>query len=419
MRKQVQRVLKPICALLTLTCCLLFSTFGYVKTQIPDSVLYTEKADMLINGIFPVKAVYSDRVGRVQGSEINTETEYEADMKLFGIFPISRVTVKKVPTRVVSVLGTPFGIKMYADGVMVVGMSEVDAESGDLSPAKNAGIEIGDIIVSVAGMSVSTNEELAAAVESSGGNKIAIVIKRNGERKTLFLTPAFSKSEKCYRIGLWVRDSSAGIGTLTFYDPTTNVVAGLGHGIADRTTGDIIPLLSGEMVGAEIVGLQKSQNGSPGELQGRFTGTKVGSLFVNSSVGVYGTAQSVYATDRLYPIALRQQVKNGEAKILTTIEGKTPEFYDCKIDKIYLSDDGDSKSMTVTITDSRLIDKTGGIVQGMSGSPIIQDGKLIGAVTHVFINDCCRGYAVFAETMLKTAESAEQLADEKALKDAS
>ncbi len=404
MRNKAKKVLKPLCAALTLCSCLLFFAFWYLSANIPESILYTDSADMVVSGIFPVKAVYSGDIRNVQGASDQIGTEYEANMKLFGIFPVTKTTVKKVPTYTVGVLGNPFGIKLYADGVMVVGMSDVDAKSGKISPAENAGIEVGDIIVSVAGITVSSNNEVAAVVSANKDKTISVVIKRNGVRKTVEVTPAYSESEKCYRIGLFVRDSSAGIGTLTFYDPKSNTVAGLGHGITDRTTGEIIPLLSGEMVGAEILGVEKSEVGNPGELKGRFTLTKVGDLLENSGVGVYGTTKSVYATDRLYPVAMKQEIKTGEAKIYTTISGAMPQFYDCRIDKIYLSDK-QSQSMVITITDETLLKTTGGIVQGMSGSPIIQDGKLVGAVTHVFINNPEKGYAIFAENMLETARS--------------
>ena len=401
MRSKVKRVISPIFALLAVSSCLLFASCWYLQKNLPDTISYTDSVGTIKTGIFKVTAERVDRVsnaGKTQNAQ--TSTEYNAVYKIFGVIPVRKTQVVKVPKRNVQVLGTPFGIKIYANGVMVVGMSDVDTDKGNTCPAKESGIKVGDIIHKVNGKKVYSNQELAKITENCQGNDLCMELSRNEKKMTVNVTPQYSVTEKCYKIGIWVRDSSAGIGTLTFYDSATGILAGLGHGITDSSTKKIIPIAKGELVSAEIISSEKSVTGDPGELHGRFSMKSLGELLLNSDSGVYGTAKSVFATDRSYPVAAKQEIKTGEAMVLTTVEGSEPKWYKCRIDKIYFSAKEESMDMALTITDPELIEKTGGIVQGMSGSPVIQNGKLIGAVTHVFLNDPTRGYAISIENML-------------------
>ena len=403
MRSKVKRVISPIFALLAVCSCLLFASCWYLQENLPESISYTDSLGVIRTGFFKVTAE-RDEIVSDAGKNANAETdEHNAVYKLFGIIPIGNTKVVKVPERYVQVLGNPFGIKIYAEGVMVVGMSDVDTQSGNISPAKKGGIKIGDIIHKIDGKRIYSNKEVAQSAENCQGKEISIELSRNGEMLTVVIAPEYSVTEKCYKIGIWVRDSSAGIGTLTFYDSATGTLAGLGHGITESTTKEIIPIAAGELVCAEIVGLEKSVACDPGELHGRFLSKSYGELLLNSVSGVYGTAKSVFATDRLYKVAAKQEIKVGEAKILTTISGGEPKEYSCRIEKVYFSAKEESMDMIVTITDPELLEKTGGIVQGMSGSPIIQNGKLVGAIAHVFVNEPTKGYAIFAEDMLETA----------------
>ncbi|MCL2884594.1 MAG: SpoIVB peptidase, partial [Oscillospiraceae bacterium] len=228
------------------------------------------------------------------------------------------------------------------------------------------------------------------------------------------LTPVKSVTENRYKAGMWVRDSAAGIGTLTFYVPGTNIFAGLGHAICDTDTGETMPLASGEIVPARIYSIKPGVAGTPGELRGGFEMGSLGSLTVNGDTGTYGQLTSLPAVHDAVPVAMKQEVKPGAAQILTTIDGTDPVLYDVRIDQVKYSDASPTRNLVITITDPRLLDKTGGIVQGMSGSPILQNGKLVGAVTHVFVNDPTRGYGIFAENMLKTADSVAQSLDNAA-----
>ena len=310
------------------------------------------------------------------------------------------MNIQEVNEPVLIPCGNPFGIKLLTDGVIVVEVGSFDTESGIKSPAADAGIKIGDIIKSINGQKVTSNDDIANIVESSGGEKLTVDIVRDGSNLVINASPRICKSDSAYRIGLWVRDSSAGIGTITFYDPDTGVFAGLGHPVCDVDTGKIMPLSSGEVVDVNVNGIKRGLSGIPGELIGGFTSNAaIGTLEMNCEKGLYGVLSDFTTNHEALPLGMRQEIKTGEAYIYTTISGSVPQKYKIVIEKIDLQDSQDSRNMIIKVTDERLLDKTGGIVQGMSGSPIIQNGKLVGAVTHVFVNNPTKGYAIFADAM--------------------
>lgn len=341
------------------------------------------------------------------GSEhtATSDGSYQVDVKLFGMVPVKKVSVDVVDRQTLVPCGTPFGVKMFTQGVLVVSMSDVETANGTVNPAKQAGIQVGDVITRIEGKQVNTNEQVSDMVEHSNGQPLKITAIHKNETYETTLTPVVSTSHTGYRAGIWVRDSSAGIGTLTFYSPETGVFGGLGHAICDVDTGEIMPLMTGEVVDVSINDVIKAKAGSPGELRGSFSSaTDMGRLIQNSETGIYGVLFEQYTGHEAMPIALKQEVKEGDAEILATIDGDTPKKYSIKIEKVSFSDKAKTKNMVVKVTDSELLEKTGGIVQGMSGSPIIQDGHLVGAVTHVFVNDPTRGYGIFIENMLDGAQ---------------
>lgn len=382
-----------------------FGAVIYLNGSISDNYKIKKGDGLTFNTAVPITAEYEGLKLSQTGKTEQIGEEFDVKLKAFGIIPFSTVNVEVVDELHVSVLGTPFGMKLYTDGVLVIDITTVETVSGSISPGEDAGVKKGDYILSADGKQVLTNEELSAAVAASGGNRIKLVIKRGGTPKTVYVTPALSKETNSYRIGLWVRDSSAGIGTLTFYSPATGIVCGLGHGVCDEDTGDLLELKNGEIVSAEIVSVEKGSSGSPGQLKGRFTYGTIGKIDCNSEKGVYSVLKGKLGFSRLTETALKQEVRDGDAQIFCTVDGREPQLYSCRIKKrssAYLSA---TQNMTVTVTDPELLNITGGIVQGMSGSPILQNGKLIGAVTHVLIDDPTTGYAIFAENMLKEAES--------------
>lgn len=334
----------------------------------------------------------------------STGNTFRMDLKLLGLINIKPVSVQVVDRRVVALCGTPFGIKMVTDGVMVVGTGAItDCNSRAVSPAQIAGIQEGDIILSINGEKISSKKQLTKLVESSAGQPLSLVVRRGEQLTSLHLSPVRSSLDNSYHLGLWVRDSSAGIGTMTFYDPNNGCFAGLGHAICDVDTGQLMPLSQGEIVEASIIGVHAGKSGSPGQLQGAFVANRsIGSLYTNSYNGVYGRLMNQPVDAQTIPMAQCQEVRQGPVKILTTVSGQKPQLFDACIEKLSLSQDEPTKNMVLRITDPDLLELSGGIVQGMSGSPIIQDGMLVGAVTHVFVNDPTRGYGIFAENMDNT-----------------
>lgn len=297
------------------------------------------------------------------------------------------------------VCGTPFGIKLLTDGVIVTGFAKIgDSDNAfELSPAGSAGIEKGDVITSVNGEKITSSENMSELIAASG-ESAELTYKRDDSEYTATVEIK-RDTDGQPRIGLWVRDSTAGIGTMTFYDAESGGCAGLGHAVCDVDTGGILPLGSGKIVPAVINGVIKGKANSPGELCGTLTPAQVDSSITdNCDCGLYAVLESADTKGKLMPLAFGDEVKCGNAYILSTIDSQTPEKYSVEIESVDI-DGGENKNMVIRVTDEELIGKTGGIVQGMSGSPIVQNGKLVGAVTHVFISDPTHGYGIFAQTM--------------------
>ena len=301
--------------------------------------------------------------------------------------------------------GVPFGVKFNTDGVVVIGFCDIDEMSKSQNPAYAAGLRPKDIIVAVDGKRISDSGDLVKIIEASGGKKVDIVFRRGESEKSISITPVFSKSENKYKTGIWVRDSGAGIGTVTYIDPETREFGGLGHGICDGESGELIPMSRGIVSDVKISKIKKGVAGAPGEIKGHFGIEKWGSLIKNTDCGVFGALTTIPdGVGEAIPVGTRDEVKSGEAEIICTLDDGVRCNYKIEITTIN-KDSTNSKSFVIKIKDEKLIEKTGGIVQGMSGSPIIQNGKLIGAVTHVMINDPCVGYGIFIENMLTAAKT--------------
>lgn len=407
---------KTLFLIFTLFCTAIFATVVYIDMNLSQNFKIKKGDTLSISSIVPVTAVYN---GAKLSQISNTKTvgeEFSVDIKAFGVIPITQVSVEVVDELQVAVLGNPFGMKIYTDGVLVTEISDVNTENGTKNPAKSAGIKVGDYIVSVDGQKVYTNEDLVKIVENSNGKKLKFEVMR-GNKKIYFSFCAVKSAETgTYKIGIWVKDSSAGIGILTFYSPANGVICGLGHGVCDSDSEKLLKINSGEIVSAEILSVEKGEIGSPGKLTGKLNYKTLGEINLNCEIGIYSHLSVDLPIERLTEVALKQEIKDGEAQIISTIDGEEPKEYSCEI-KIRTSNyHSKTQNILVTITDQRLLSTTGGIVQGMSGSPIIQNGKLIGAVTHVLVDDPTKGYAIFAENMLETAQS---VAESNKLKEAS
>ena len=300
--------------------------------------------------------------------------------------------------------GTVLGLKLYAKGVVVVAVDGVAGVNGKENPASQADLRAGDLLLKINDDPVSRNAQVQEAISNCEGQTLSLLIERDGVERTLQFTPALG-ADGTYKAGIWVRDSSAGIGTLTFTDPQTNMLAGLGHAIADVDSGAIIPISAGEVVPATVKGCYKGAGGKPGELSGVFNGDAFAALLQNEDTGVYGRLYGDPNEEPVrLPVAMRSEVKEGKAQIIATIDGDKARCYDAEIRKVYPISGNSRKNLILQITDPELIAVTGGIVQGMSGSPILQNGMLVGAVTHVFVNNPQQGYGIFAQTMLERAD---------------
>ena len=283
-------------------------------------------------------------------------------------------------------------------------VTDVNTAAGPENPAKAAGLRLGDRVIRIGSTATEDNDAVKQALEAAQGSAVEVVYVRSGEQRQTSLTPVWDASSAQWRAGMWVRDSSAGVGTMTFVDRQLGVFAGLGHPISDSDTGESVALRSGEIVACSIVGCTGGTIGSPGELKGKFLGTHaLGSIGINGPNGVYGTLRTALPGETR-ELAFAQEVVPGEAEIWATTEGETPRAYKVRIEKV--NDADPRRNMILRVTDPALLAKTGGIVQGMSGSPILQNGRLVGAVTHVLVNDPTRGYGIFAQTMLEQAQQA-------------
>lgn len=307
-------------------------------------------------------------------------------------------------SRMVIPLGKAVGIKLFSDGVLVVGLSPVETDEGACYPGRDSGLKTGDLITHIDGEEVDTIEEIQQAVAQRAGEPLAIQAVRGQQQLQLTVSPV-ENSQGVYQLGVWLRDSMAGIGTMTFYDPDSQMFAALGHGINDVDTAMLMPLESGSIMPATVADVKKGTSGQPGELHGEFDlTTDLGTLYANTSRGIFGhLAQQALVQDlQPVPVAQEDEVQVGEAEIRSNIRGDQVETFSIRITRV--SDTGDgTRSLMLEVTDPELLESTGGIVQGMSGSPILQNGKLVGAVTHVLVNDPTRGYGILAQDMLEQA----------------
>lgn len=376
----------------------------YLYTQLPDTFMVPQGQALALAQM--PWLVPLEPKGAAAAQAVPTGGSYNVTLSVLGGIPVKTVRAVVVDRRAVTVCGTPFGIKMFSDGAMVVAFTDIRTRGGMANPAKAAGLKMGDVIVSIDGHKTVDNDDVSAAIQAAEGRSVQLVYLRDGAQHTTALQPVQDADSERWRAGMWVRDSSAGIGTLTFVDNSTGVYGGLGHSISDADTGRSIALLSGEVAPVTITGYVAGAAGAPGELKGRFTGeAAMGDILINGATGVYGSIRRVLDGQDMV-VAQSQEVCEGPARILTTIGGDEPGWYDAVIEQISLTEEDPNRNMVIRITDPELLAATGGIVQGMSGSPIVQNDRLVGAVTHVLVNDPTRGFGIFAENMLASADAA-------------
>ena len=408
-RKKKIKTLKVIILLVIL---LLIYVYIANITLLPKSFIIMQNENLNLFTLWGIDIKQADKLNTNKNYEEIKTVQASADtnkalgvgkidlnLNLFNI-PLKDVTVNVIPNTKVIPLGDSIGLKLYTDGVLIVGKSEIDGEK----PYENVDIKEGDMIISINETQITSTADLIQTVNSSQGKEISLIYQRDNETKTASITP-IKTEENEYKLGLWVRDAAAGVGTSTFYEPSTKSYACLGHGITDVDTGALLTIANGELVSTNIVSIIKGQKGTPGELKGTIDKSqKIGDVYKNTNFGVFGKIKNqnnLNITQKEMEVASRDEIKTGKAQIICEIEANKKEYYDIEIEKIYIGNNRDNKSMLIRVTDEKLLEQTGGIIQGMSGSPIIQNGKFIGAVTHVLVQDPTQGYAVFGDLMIK------------------
>lgn len=404
---------KKIISLILLIFLIIIYMYTLVITSMPDKMLIFEGEEIRIKTLLGLTLMEKNESMMVS-SNINKRKIEEVGVKkltlnLFDKLPLKSINVSVLPKNKVIPVGNIAGVKLYTSGVLVVGMSEIEGKDNRrYKPYENTGIKEGDTITKINNKSISSTDDLIDNVNKSNGDTIEVTYIQNEQKKECSITPV-KTNENEYKIGLWVRDSAAGVGTVTFYEPSTKTFGALGHGIADIDTGELLNIASGEFVTTRILNITKGEKGNPGKIQGTIENQQtIGEISKNTGFGIYGKVDNISSLDieasKEMEVALRDEIKLGRAKILCSLDNKNVQEYEIEIKKIYKENNYNNKSMEIEITDERLISKTGGIIQGMSGSPIIQNGKFIGAVTHVLVNNPKEGYAVFGDLMLKQSK---------------
>lgn len=380
---------------------------------LPSNYIIMQGENLHLYTLLGIKLIEESSYQTLQTSSVIEQTQTDKigkvklGLNLFNLIPLKNINVNVIPKTTVVPMGNAIGMKLYTAGVLVVGMSEIEGKK----PYENSGIKEGDRIIQINQNQIDNTDDLMKAVNKSDGSNISIKYVRDEKTITTSIKPVKNSSNE-YKIGLWVRDAAAGVGTLTFYEPSSGMFATLGHGIMDIDTAELIKIANGELVTTNILSITKGTKGNPGEIRGTIeAGHTIGSISKNTKFGVFGTINKTpylnTSNTNEMQVALREEIKIDKAQIICELENGKKEYYDIEIQKVFINNNKDNKSMLIKITDKKLLEKTGGIIQGMSGAPIIQNGKFVGAVTHVLVNDPTIGYGVFADIMLKQMKEVE------------
>lgn len=372
---------------------------------IPENIIVFKNENIRIRTVAGLKITESIPVSTnmAEMAQRKTETK-EYNVSLLGI-NLKKIKANVINQTKVIPLGNIIGLKLYTQGVLVVGKSQIEGEDNKIyKPYESSGIDEGDSIIKINNESISNTEELLKCVSKYKGKEMEITFIKNGEEKIGSIKPV-KVSNNLYKLGLWVRDSAAGVGTATFYEKNSNTCATLGHSIQDIDTGKIVEISTGEIVTSKIEKVEKGKKDNPGRIEGNIENSAiVGKIYSNTEFGIYGNVTNSGTLkineQKEMDVATRNEIKTGKASILCTVENSKVNEYEVQIQKIFRANNSNNKSMIVKITDKELLDITGGIIQGMSGSPIIQNGKFVGALTHVLVSDPTVGYGVFGDIML-------------------
>ena len=375
--------------------------YKYLDRKIPDEIQISRDSGESTEDVTEVLS--APLVTFEKAVTVSQDGGYILPCRLLGYIPFKEVKVTPVDEQEIYVSGSTIGIYMETEGVLVIDTGEIEDQNGEMKePAKNL-VRQGDYIVSFNGEKISTKRELINDIAGLDGEEVTLEVKREGESVPVSVTPV-KDTKGDYKLGIWVRDDTQGIGTLTYVDQNGRYGA-LGHGISDIDTAQLLNIRNGALYKAQILAINKGSKGNPGELTGfiRYDDRNIlGSIEINSKNGIYGQfykGAEDGITLKKMPVAYKQDVKTGEASVLCNVDGEVRE-YQAEIKRIDLNHEDTNKSFVIQITDEKLLEKTGGIVQGLSGSPVLQNGKMVGAITHVFVQDSTSGYGIFIENML-------------------
>lgn len=411
MKNNLKKIIKKLLLVFFL---LIIYSYTLVITNLPDELVVFEGETIFMKTLLGLNIKLNDETIETSSNSSQSLTKQAGkstlEVSLFDSINIKNVNVDVLPKTTVIPVGNIAGVKLYTNGVLVVGMSEIEGyDNKKYKPYENKGIKEGDTIVKIDEKLINSTEDLIETVNNSQGRDIKVQYIHQEETKECSISPVKTSNSQ-YKLGLWVRDSAAGVGTVSFYEPTSKTFGALGHGITDIDTNELINIASGEFVTTRILNITKGESGNPGKIQGTVENqTNIGKIYKNSKFGIYGKVDNISSLNidmsKEMEVALREEIKTGKARILCSLDNQQPQEYEIEIEKINKENNYDNKSMQIKITDQKLLEKTGGIIQGMSGSPVIQNGKFVGAVTHVLVNDPTKGYAVFGDIMLKQSKS--------------
>ena len=376
-----------------------------IYMYISNIILMPNEITILKGDNFEIKKLYGIKIIDIAETSNNSINSRNLEVSFFGI-KLKDINVNIIEDIEVVPIGKIIGLKLYTNGVLIVGMSEIeDMNNVVQKPYENSNIQEGDTILKINENEINDISDLKKVLNDSNGNKILITLIRDGSILTSNITPIKTKDNE-YKLGLWVKDAATGVGTITFYEPESKCFGALGHGITDSDTDKLIDIDSGEIVTSKILSIKKGEVGNPGEIKGTILNQRtLGTVYKNTQFGIYGILNNLTSlnldSQKAISVAKRSEIKEGEATILCSLYGDVPKEYKIEIQKIYFNNNSDNKSMLIRVKDEKLIEETGGIIRGLSGAPIIQNGKFVGAVTNVLVSNPEIGYGIFGDIMIK------------------
>ena len=395
-----RKAVRIVTGCVSVICAVVFSLVAYAAHVVPDEIEASQIEDY--RHIFGLSfGVFKDAVS------VSLPAATPRLLSLFGVIPVKTVYLNARDEKHVTLGGVPFGCVLDLKGVLVVGTSAVSTADGLVDPAADAGIRPGDMILSCNGAELESIADFSECVTDNRGEPVELVYERDGETKTTAILPVYSADENCYKLGLWVRDSEAGVGILSFCDNESGVCVGLGHALKDADTGSGFSIEGGSAFQAQILSVEKGMAGSPGQLSGCIQADQViGNVIGNEEIGVFFSS-SAPMKGKDVAVAGLDEIKCGDASLWVALDGGQPKAYKIRIDRMRFLD-SERKHLLLRVVDEELLSLTGGFVQGMSGSPILQNDKLVGVLTHVLIDDPTAGYGILADSLLKQAGSLQE-----------